>query len=123
MRNTRTLLSACASSSNRVGAKPVARNLTTSNASKKSTVDPSEIAKFSAQADKWWNPEGSAAPLHRLNPVRIAYIRSAIEKNVLRNRVLIEEKAVEGPVQPLAGIELIDVGCGGTIPFFFHVPR
>lgn len=45
------------------------------------TVDESELSKFSAQAADWWHPNGSAAALHRLNPLRIAYIRSAIEKH------------------------------------------
>ncbi|MGE3969087.1 MAG: bifunctional 3-demethylubiquinol 3-O-methyltransferase/2-polyprenyl-6-hydroxyphenol methylase, partial [Dongiaceae bacterium] len=39
------------------------------------SVDPSEIAKFQALADGWWDPNGKMRPLHRLNPVRLAYIR------------------------------------------------
>ena len=39
------------------------------------TVDPAEIERFSRIADEWWDPAGKFAPLHRLNPVRIGYIR------------------------------------------------
>jgi len=39
------------------------------------TVDPAEVERFSRIAEEWWNPTGKFAPLHRLNPVRIAYIR------------------------------------------------
>ena len=39
------------------------------------SVDPAEIAKFSAMAESWWDPAGKFRPLHRLNPVRLAYIR------------------------------------------------
>jgi 2-polyprenyl-6-hydroxyphenyl methylase/3-demethylubiquinone-9 3-methyltransferase len=42
---------------------------------KASTVDPSEVARFSALADDWWNPRGKMAPLHKFNPVRLGYIR------------------------------------------------
>jgi len=45
-------------------------------------VNKDEIAKFASQAAKWWDPNGSAAPLHRMNPTRIAYIRSVIEKHI-----------------------------------------
>ena len=39
------------------------------------TVDPAEIERFSRLAAEWWDPTGKFAPLHRLNPVRIGYIR------------------------------------------------
>ena len=42
-----------------------------------STVDPAEIAKFSKLSEEWWNPRGKMAPLHKFNPVRLAYIRDA----------------------------------------------
>lgn len=70
------------------------------------TVDPQEIAKFSAMADEWWNPQGKFKPLHRLNPVRIAYIRDTILSHFHK------EKTAE---QPLSGINLLDIGCGGGL--------
>ena len=39
------------------------------------TVDPAEIERFSRIAAEWWDPAGKFAPLHRLNPLRIRYIR------------------------------------------------
>jgi 2-polyprenyl-6-hydroxyphenyl methylase/3-demethylubiquinone-9 3-methyltransferase len=58
-------------------------------------VDPKEIAKFSAMAEQWWDPEGDFKPLHLLNPTRLAYI----------------EEGVDG----LFGKSVADVGCGGGI--------
>ena len=40
-----------------------------------STVDHDEVARFSALADEWWDPRGKMAPLHKLNPARLGYIR------------------------------------------------
>ncbi|CAN8064634.1 unnamed protein product [Agarophyton chilense] len=90
------------------------QSLCTSARSSRSTVDPNEIKKFSAQAGKWWDPNGSAAPLHRLNPTRIAYIRSAIEKDVAPNRPTTGDSK-NLLVKPLSGIQIIDVGCGGGL--------
>jgi 2-polyprenyl-6-hydroxyphenyl methylase/3-demethylubiquinone-9 3-methyltransferase len=39
------------------------------------TVDAAEVERFSRMADQWWDPVGKFAPLHRLNPARIGYIR------------------------------------------------
>ena len=44
----------------------------------KSTLDAAEVARFAALADEWWNPSGPLAPLHRLNPLRLAYVKDAI---------------------------------------------
>lgn len=57
-------------------------------------VDPSEIAKFEALADRWWDPTSEFKPLHDINPLRCNYI---------------DERA------PLAGKIVLDVGCGGGI--------
>src|SRR5436305_13241503 len=42
-----------------------------------STVDPVEIAKFSKLSDEWWDPGGKMATLHKINPLRLTYIRDA----------------------------------------------
>ena len=42
-----------------------------------STVDPAEIAKFSKLSEQWWDPKGKMAPLHKINPLRLTYIRDA----------------------------------------------
>ena len=39
------------------------------------SIDPAEVAKFSAMAADWWNPNGKFKPLHRFNPVRLKFIR------------------------------------------------
>lgn len=70
------------------------------------SVDPQEIARFSALADRWWDPEGSFRPLHELNPVRIAYIRDRLCADLDRDPTA---------VRPLAGLRLLDIGCGGGL--------
>ncbi|NDF11944.1 MAG: bifunctional 2-polyprenyl-6-hydroxyphenol methylase/3-demethylubiquinol 3-O-methyltransferase UbiG [Proteobacteria bacterium] len=72
----------------------------------KNTVDPSEIAKFTAMADEWWSPTGKFKPLHKFNPVRIGYIRDAIADHFSRD-------ATKPHV--LKGISLLDIGCGGGL--------
>ena len=69
-------------------------------------VDEAEIARFSALADAWWDPEGSFRPLHKLNPVRVGYVRDAL--------CAATGRATDDPV-PLAGLEIADVGCGGGL--------
>jgi 2-polyprenyl-6-hydroxyphenyl methylase/3-demethylubiquinone-9 3-methyltransferase len=70
------------------------------------SVDHAEIAKFEAMADAWWDPTGKFKPLHRLNPVRVRFIRDRLAAGVGRNP--------EGPV-PLRGLSILDVGCGGGL--------
>ena len=43
-----------------------------------SSVDPAELERFSRYAADWWNPRGSMAPLHKFNPVRLAFIRDQV---------------------------------------------
>lgn len=71
-----------------------------------STVDAREIAQFAAIADAWWDEEGAFRPLHRLNPVRLRYIRDRLCAHFGLNA---------GSPNPLAGLRLIDVGCGGGL--------
>ena len=68
------------------------------------TLDPAEIAKFSALAAEWWNPKGPFGALHRLNPVRLGFIRDA----ALRHFGTTSR-------QPLAGLNALDLGCGGGL--------
>lgn len=71
-----------------------------------STVDAREIAQFAAIADAWWDEEGAFRPLHRLNPVRLRYIRDRLCAHFGRDP--------EAP-KPLSGLRLVDVGCGGGL--------
>jgi 2-polyprenyl-6-hydroxyphenyl methylase/3-demethylubiquinone-9 3-methyltransferase len=57
-------------------------------------ADPAELQKFSALAHRWWDPQGEFRPLHAINPLRLEWI---------------ERHA------PLAGKDVLDVGCGGGI--------
>ena len=70
------------------------------------TIDPSEAAHFGALAADWWDPNGSSAMLHRLNPVRLKYIRAQIDRHW---------QADEHDLKPLAGRTAADVGCGAGL--------
>jgi 2-polyprenyl-6-hydroxyphenyl methylase/3-demethylubiquinone-9 3-methyltransferase len=69
-----------------------------------STLDPAEIAKFSALAAEWWNPDGPFGALHRMNPVRLQYIREL----ALRHFNTSARK-------PLEHVKTLDLGCGGGL--------
>lgn len=71
-----------------------------------STVLQSEIEKFSRDAPRWWDEHGPFAPLHRLNPARMAYIRSQICKHY---------DLSETSLKPFKGLSILDVGCGGGL--------
>ena len=70
------------------------------------TVDPAEIERFSRIAGEWWDPAGKFAPLHRFNPVRLAFIR---EQALARFRRDPKARA------PFEGLRLLDIGCGGGL--------
>ena len=70
------------------------------------TVDPKEAAHFGALAADWWDPNGSSAMLHKLNPVRLRYIRDRIDQHWGLD---------ETGLKPLAGKRAADVGCGAGL--------
>jgi 2-polyprenyl-6-hydroxyphenyl methylase / 3-demethylubiquinone-9 3-methyltransferase len=70
------------------------------------TINDAEAAHFGALAADWWDPRGSSAMLHRLNPVRLAFIRSAIDAHFG-----LDSKAR----RPIAGRSALDVGCGAGL--------
>ncbi|MGH6961976.1 MAG: bifunctional 2-polyprenyl-6-hydroxyphenol methylase/3-demethylubiquinol 3-O-methyltransferase UbiG [Dongiaceae bacterium] len=70
------------------------------------SVDRAEIAKFAAMAEAWWDPHGAFRPLHRLNPTRIGFIRDRVAARHGRDPL---------GDRPLAGLRLIDIGCGGGL--------
>lgn len=78
---------------------------TTTNTGK-TTIDPAEIEKFTAIADEWWDPFGKFKPLHKFNPVRLAYIRDGACAHFGRDR---------RAKKPLEGLRLLDIGCGGGL--------
>jgi len=71
-----------------------------------STVDEGEIERFSRIAEEWWDPNGKFAPLHRLNPTRLGYIRDRAASHWQR-------EPLSG--SPLHGLSLLDIGCGGGL--------
>ena len=71
-----------------------------------STIDPNEAAHFGAMAQDWWDPNGSSAMLHRLNPARLTYIRDRIDQHWGLD---------ETGLKPLVGRKAADVGCGGGL--------
>lgn len=72
----------------------------------KSTINPAEAAHFGSLAADWWDPNGSSAMLHRLNPVRLGYIRDAINLHFGLQAT---------DLRPLAGKRALDVGCGAGL--------
>jgi 2-polyprenyl-6-hydroxyphenyl methylase/3-demethylubiquinone-9 3-methyltransferase len=70
------------------------------------TVDPAEVARFAALADEWWNLSGKMAPLHKFNPVRLAFIRDQACAQFSRDPKRLD---------CLSGLNILDIGCGGGI--------
>ncbi len=78
----------------------------TENIARSASVDDSEVAKFAALAESWWDSEGPFRPLHKFNPVRIRFIRDRLAGHFNRDPLAPE---------PLAGLRLLDIGCGGGL--------
>lgn len=72
----------------------------------RTSVDPEEVAGFEAMAEAWWDPEGQFKPLHRLNPVRLAYIEGTLAHHFGRDMTA---------EAPLGDLRILDVGCGGGL--------
>jgi 2-polyprenyl-6-hydroxyphenyl methylase/3-demethylubiquinone-9 3-methyltransferase len=72
----------------------------------KTSVDPAEVAKFERMAAEWWDPDGKFRPLHKLNPVRLAYIRDTVAAHFDRD--------ARAP-GALRGLRVLDIGCGGGL--------
>ena len=70
-----------------------------------SSVNKKEIEKFSNIANEWWDPHGKFKPLHKFNPIRIKYIKENI----------IEQFKIKNKANPLSGINILDIGCGGGL--------
>jgi 2-polyprenyl-6-hydroxyphenyl methylase/3-demethylubiquinone-9 3-methyltransferase len=79
------------------------------------SVNPEEIAHFSRLSSQWWDEQGEFSFLHRMNPVRMRFIREKV--------LDIQNEAA----RPLQGLDALDVGCGGGLlsevrPSFFIQP-
>ncbi len=71
-----------------------------------STIVEQEAAHFGTLAADWWNPNGSSAMLHKLNPVRLGYIRARIDAHF---------DGDPSALKPLAGKCALDIGCGAGL--------
>src|ERR1700744_1278985 len=71
-----------------------------------SSIDPAEVDRFSAMAAEWWSPTGKFKPLHKFNPIRLAYIRDRACENFNRD---------PKTARPLGGLRNLDLGCGGAL--------
>ena len=70
------------------------------------SIKPAEAAHFGAMAGDWWDPDGASAMLHKLNPVRLGYIRDRIDQHWHLD---------ERKLRPLEGRTALDVGCGAGL--------
>jgi 2-polyprenyl-6-hydroxyphenyl methylase/3-demethylubiquinone-9 3-methyltransferase len=70
------------------------------------TVDPGEVARFSALAAEWWDPAGPMGMLHKLNPVRLAFIKDAACRQFARDPKRLDS---------LKGLRVLDIGCGAGL--------
>ena len=70
------------------------------------SIDPADVARFSAQAAEWWDARGPFAPLHKFNPARLAFVRDRAAERFGR-----DVKTRGG----FDGLTLLDIGCGGGL--------
>lgn len=75
-------------------------------ASTAKTINAAEVAHFGALAADWWDPNGSSAMLHKLNPVRLGFVRASVD----------EHFGSDGSARyPLVSKTALDVGCGAGL--------
>ena len=73
---------------------------------RRSSVDESEVERFSRYGADWWDPRGPMAALHKFNPVRLGYIRDKAAERFGRDPKKLD---------CLKGLRMLDIGCGGGI--------
>ncbi len=79
---------------------------TVSDTTFRPSLDPDEVAKFTAMAAEWWDPKGKFRPLHRFNPVRLGFIRDTLEAHF---------RLSPSARRPFEGLRVLDIGCGGGL--------
>lgn len=73
---------------------------------RRTSIDTGEVARFSALAAEWWNPNGKFGVLHKFNPIRLVYIRDAVAARFGRD---------PRTARPFEGLRILDIGCGGGL--------
>ena len=68
-------------------------------------VDNADVARYDALGDGWWDPRGAMAPLHRINPTRLRYLRD----------LAVRHFGGGGAAAPLEGLRILDIGSGGGL--------
>lgn len=81
------------------------QRLTSVRSASQTTVDPDEVRRFQSLASKWWDEQGQFAALHAMNDLRVPFIRDH----------LLSVHTTRHPGKPLAGLKILDVGCGGGL--------
>ena len=78
-----------------------------------STIDQQDVQRFDQLSAKWWDRDGPMKPLHLFTPIRIDYILQAGRRaGLMRGEA---GQAIKRGDVPLAGLELLDIGCGGGL--------
>ena len=72
----------------------------------KTTIDAAEVERFSKMATEWWDPSGKFKPLHKFNPVRLAYIKDKVSSHFSRD---------SSAIDTFSGLRVLDIGCGGGL--------
>jgi 2-polyprenyl-6-hydroxyphenyl methylase/3-demethylubiquinone-9 3-methyltransferase len=75
------------------------------------STDPEELARFARLGDQWWDLKGPQAALHKLNPVRIGYLRNLLCAHFPDG----DKPRARGAAKPLTGLRVVDLGCGGGL--------
>ena len=70
------------------------------------SIDPAELEKFRAMAAEWWDPNGKFRPLHKFNPIRLAFLRQTLVSHFGLD---------DARTKPLEGLRVLDIGCGGGL--------
>ena len=70
------------------------------------SVDPAELARFERLGAQWWDPRGPMRPLHKMNPVRVDWIRERVEHQF---------PGRDEAAGPLTGLKILDIGCGAGL--------
>jgi polyprenyldihydroxybenzoate methyltransferase / 3-demethylubiquinol 3-O-methyltransferase len=93
------------------------RTLSTASSSSEplSSVNESEIAFFSRLSSLWWDEAGEFAQLHKMNPIRVGFIREKLLEVAREEQGEAFAAEMENSSVPLKGMDVLDVGCGGGL--------